>query len=264
MQGSEASQSQVPAYDGYTALAGFAFTLSLVTNFVETGKVRHRGDFPSRSLVKARPIVAGSVAGDFIAILQSPAIVAIGEGVVGSMIAAVLYDVVKRTLNRNVGDAITHQTQQAEQIERERGGDLEALVAAVEPSVRQTHAIIGNGAQQVNIYGGNVVINRFDADTKEYVNSSVEDRSLLEKDVSVASFNANSGYGGVFDEDIGRVIPVKITKETLARAKSVLSWGLNEYANGTGRRVTLRYFRLLALDGTPKRYVVVDASIPSV
>lgn len=32
-EGGEAAQHRVPAYDGYTSLAGFALTLSLVSNY---------------------------------------------------------------------------------------------------------------------------------------------------------------------------------------------------------------------------------------
>jgi hypothetical protein len=46
LTGETADEHQFQGYDGYMALAGFAWTLSLVSNYVETGEVRHRGDFP--------------------------------------------------------------------------------------------------------------------------------------------------------------------------------------------------------------------------
>jgi hypothetical protein len=45
LTGDTADEHQFQGYDGYMALAGFAWTLSLISNYVETGKVRHRGGF---------------------------------------------------------------------------------------------------------------------------------------------------------------------------------------------------------------------------
>jgi hypothetical protein len=136
------------------------------------------------------------------------------------------------------------------------------LVAAVEPAVRLSHSVIGNGVNVINIYGNNNQIEGYDANSKAYVSQSIEDRAIFNKDLSVDSFNANSGYGSVYDAEYGRTIPIKLTKNTLDGAKAVLSWGLHEYASGTGKKISLRFFRILSFDGTPKQYIVVNAEIP--
>lgn len=184
-------------------------------------------------------------------------------GVVSAAVARrFFYDLYQRTIDRNLGIRSEPNTDELGNLLRRRDGDVEALVAAIEPAVKQAHNVVGEGAQLVNIFGGVPKIGVFDEDTKRYVRSTVTDESRQVKDVSVASFNVNSGYGGVFDEDLGRIVTIKLTKHTLHTAKSVLSWGLDQYANGTGAKVTLKYYTLRALDGTPKQYVVVDAVIP--
>ena len=81
LTGDDADQHELQGYDGYMALAGFAFTLSLVTNFVETGKIRHRGDFQGRASVKAELTQPGSVLVPFIVELtQNPLVLAVGGG----------------------------------------------------------------------------------------------------------------------------------------------------------------------------------------
>jgi hypothetical protein len=263
LEGDDAEEHQLQAYDGYMALAGFAFTLSLVTNFVETGKIRHRGDFPGRGAVKAETTRPGSVIVPYVVeLVQNPVVLTIAGGLTLNVASNVLYDLMKRVIGRNLGEEVEAKSPQAAEIIERRGGDVEALVAAVEPSVRQTHSAIGNSSQVINIYGGAHVINKYNADTKRYVTQSVEDEVVREKLFSVASFNANSGHGSVFDFDLGRTVPIKLSKATLRANRAVLSWGLNEYANRTGRNVRLRYTRLLALDGTPKKYIIIEAEIP--
>jgi len=260
IDGGDASRHELPAYDGFMALAGFSLSLSLVTNYVETGKIRRRGDFVGRSSVKALPIEEGSVLTDFIVRMAEP--VVLGSVASGAAATSFLYDVFKRTIDRNLGNDTTVATDQLAELERTKYGDLEALVAATEPSVRQAHTVIGDGAKVINMFGGTHLVGHFDIETKAYVEGSYTDNTIREKNVSVASFNVNSGYGGVFDEDLGRVVPVKLTKQSLARAKAVLSWGLDQYANGTGNKISLKYFTVLALDKTVKQYIVVDANIP--
>jgi hypothetical protein len=263
LTGDTADEHQFQGYDGYMALAGFAWTLSLVSNYVDTGKVRHKGDFPGRQAVRAKAIGEGSVLAEFsVWMAQNPALAAIlglGGTVGVNMVSNLLYDVVKRVIDRNVGEDSDLQSDTLKQLLKVKGGDIEALVAATEPSVRQSHSVIGNGAQIINIYGGSHVINKYDKATRDYVIQNIEDKTLREKDFSVAAFNVNSGHGSVFDFDIGRTVPISMSRDTLRHYSSTFTWGLDQYARNTGARVALKYWRILAMDGTPKRYVVIEA-----
>jgi hypothetical protein len=176
-----------------------------------------------------------------------------------NMASNLIYDVVKRVIGRNIGKDDQPQSDLMKQLLGRRDGDIEALVAATEPSVRQSHSVIGNGAQIINIYGGSNVINKYDQATREYVVQNVEDREVHRNTFSVAAFNANSGHGSVFDFKLGRTIPIGMSREILREVSSVFSWGLDQYANRTDTHVSMKCWRILAMDGTPKRYVVVGA-----
>jgi hypothetical protein len=263
LTGDSADQNQFQGYDGYMSLAGFAWTLSLVSNYVETGKVRHRGDFPGRHAVRASALRPGSVIADFVVWIEQNPLLASALGVTGTIavnvISDLVCDVVKRVVDRNIGKEEAPRSDAMQTLLARRDGDIEALVAATEASVRQAHMVIGNGAQIINIYGGNNIINKYDYATKNYVIQNVEDREVREKDFSVAAFNANSGYGSVYDFDLGRTVPIGMSREVVRSLGSTFTWGLDQYANRTGKRVSLRYWRILAMDGTPKRYIVLDA-----
>jgi hypothetical protein len=260
LAGDMADQHQFEGYDGYMALAGFAWTLSLVSNYVETGKVRHRGDFPGRHSVRASAIAQGSVLADFtVWVAANPMLATAIGGVSLNLASSLIYDVTKRVISRNLGQDESPSSDQMKKVLDLRDGDIEALVAATEPSIRQSHSVIGNGAQVINIYGGKQVISRYDRDTKAYVQQNVEDKEIRVKSFSVAAFNANSGHGGVFDFDQGRTIPISMPRDVVRAVGSVFTWGIDQYANRTGKLVSIKYWRILAMDGTPKRYVVVDA-----
>lgn len=260
-RGGYADDHLLPAYDGYNALAGLSLSLSMVTNYVETGVIRHRGAFPGRLAVKTGPIEEGSVSSALIVAL--PAAVLIGGALIqGDEVKRVLYDIFKRTIDRNLGLPVEPETDTLRRLENTHGGDLEALVAAIEPSVRQSHSVIGEGVQTLNVYGGRNRVTQYNVETKAYVEGAIEDNRARDDEFSVSSFNVNTGYGRVFDADVGRVVPFKVNRGALDSTKAVLSWGLNEYANGTGRKVLIRYTVLNALDGTPKRYYILDASYP--
>ena len=258
LTGDAADYHQFQAYDGYNALAGFAWTLSLVTNYVETGVIRHRGDFPGRRAVRAKAISEGSLNADFIVwITDNAQMLGLGAGL-GA--APFLYSVVRRVIARNLGEDVADVDPEIAELNDKRGGDLEALVALTEPAIRQTHSVIGKGADDVTIVGGFNVLAELDHSTKAYVTENFEDDEFKEAIVTVAAFNANSGYGSVFDPSLGRTVPISMSRENLRRLRRVFSWGLDQYANRTGETIRIGFTRIMALDGTPKRYLIQAAS----
>lgn len=249
LTGDTADRHQFQGYDGYMALAGFAWTLALVTNYAETGKIRQRGEFLGRNAVRASAPAAGSIIADFAVWLEQNPAQVLG---IGSAVASVfLYDLVRRVIARNLGDHNLSETPEFKQLLARRAGDVEALVAKVEPAVRQTHAVIGNGARKMQILGGHNIINTYDERTRDYVKLNIEDDQEIESDFSVSAFNVNSGYGSVFDNRLGRTVPISMSREVLRKVSNVFTWGLDQYANKTGGRIVMKYTRILAMDGTP-------------
>lgn len=259
--GDTADQHQFQGYDGYMALAGFAWTLSLVTHYAETGKIRQRGEFDGRHAVRANALEEGSVIADFFVYLQTNPLEVFGAAAGGLAGGNFLNALVRRVINRNLGEPADDEAIAQLLASRARAGDVEALVAITEAPIRQTHSVIGAGADQILISGGINInpITTFNEATKEYVRQNVEDDNELTKDFSVSAFNANSGYGSVFDQDHGHVIPFSMKREKLRRLRQVFSWGLDQYSNRTGGKVTATFTRILAMDGRPKRYVILDA-----
>lgn len=257
LTGGTADEHQFQGYDGYMALAGFAWTLSLAANYADTGKIRQRGEFDGRHAVRAKAPEEGSVIADFFVLLQNNPVEIFGP-VVGAVGGTVLLSsLVRRVISRNLGE--DSRDEALAQLLASRSGDVEALIAISEAPIRQAHSVIGNGAEKIDISGGINIINTFNKDTKEYVKQSIEDNTEITKKFSVSAFNANSGYGSVFDENLGHVVPFSMNQERLRKFRPVFSWGLDQYSNKTGGRISATFTRILAMDGRPKRYVIVRA-----
>ncbi|MCA0996846.1 hypothetical protein [Alloyangia pacifica] len=260
LTGDLADTHKFQGYDGYMAMAGFAWTLSLVTNYAVTGEIRHKGDFPGRRLVHARAPQAGSVLVEMVSLLTSDPVQIFGGVAAGVGAGGLLTALVSRVINQNIGDEDPNSDRILGRFMDSRGGDIEALTAMAESPIRQTLKIIGNGVEEIYVSSGFNIINSFNEETKEYVNQNVIDNVEKMGDFSISAFNVNSGHGSVFDRKIGRVVPFSMGADVLEGNKRKFSWGLDQYASGKSGKLRLKYTRLLNMDGRPKRYIVLSAS----
>ena len=87
----------------------------------------------------------------------------------------------------------------------------------------------------------------------------VHDDTVKCKNVSVSAFNVNSGYGSVYDFELGRNVAFTMKKENLVKLRHIFSWGLDQYARKTGGLINICFSTTEWMDGRAKRYNVVDA-----
>lgn len=258
LTGGTADRHEFQGYDGYMAMAGFARTLSLVANYSETGKIRQRGEYVGREAVVAQIPRSGSVVADFLVTLhENPlAVLAIGNA---AAVAPFFYSLVRRIVESNVGPTQTPALPAVETLSVLRSGDVETLTSIAEAPIRQTHQVIGHGASKISIVGVVSVLANFTPTTKEYIQHSDIDPSVILKEVSVSAFNVNSGNGSVYDPDLGRTVAIQVPSEILSHYRSVLTWGLDQYAKQSGAMILLEFTRILAADGRAKKYIVISA-----
>lgn len=260
LSGDLSDRHQFEAYDGFTALAGAAWTLSLITNYVETGEIRHRGNFEGRHAVLANPMARGSLIADFSVLLQSQPSAIFGAIAASAGAGTLLYGLVHRVVSRNIGITPPPLNPETEALLNTKGGDIEALVGITEPSLRQAHDVIGSGAEEIAWIGGFSVMANFNAASKSYMKTNVKDARIVDREFTVTSFDGKSGNGSVFDNDLGHNVPIGMTKDTLDRYGSFFSWGLHQFINKTGKKIRMSFTQILAVDGRPKRYVVLSAA----
>jgi len=258
LTGGLASRHQIEGYDGFTALANSAFALSLIANYVETGVIRRKGDFPLRHTVHAEPIRVGSVTTDITVPLSDT--INVKHKTIGSPVALFL-GLAKRVVGGNIGVETPALNAETESVLRQKGGDVEALVSAVEPSMRRAHDAIGASATNFEWSSGFSAIGNFDAVSKAYMNDTVPDNTRRKKDVSVSGFLGNSGRGLVFDRELQRNVSVVMKRDTLNAIGRIFSYGLDEYMNHTGNLIRIEYTRMNSTDGRVKRFVIENAKV---
>lgn len=258
MTGGLADLHEIEANDGFYALSGAAFALTLVTGFVETGKIRHRGDFVGRHSVTAEPMTAGSMIANLRVSLGASHVRPFG--VTAPEQVGLLYGLMRRVIAGNTGVPSEPLNDVTKRVIEKRGGDVEALVSATEPSLRRAHEVIGQSASQLHWVGGASSLGNFDVRSKAYMKDSVLENKLLNKEVSVSGFLGNSGRGLVFDPDEGRNVSITMTRDTLRACGRVFSYGLDQYLNKTGNTIKIGMTRVLSTDGRVKRYVISSAA----
>jgi hypothetical protein len=255
LKGGAADRHRFQAYEGFNTFAGMSFTLALVANYVETGKVRHKGSFKGRGAVSAVAPASGSVIVEYAVSLATNPSAVFGAAITVSG-AALMRALVGQVLTRNTGK--TQASPDLASLMKSRRGDVEALISATEPSIRQAHDVIGNGAKQLYVASG-INLAKLNAKTKEYIRSSHPENIPLTGKFTVTGFYGNSGHGSVFDKSIGKNMPFDMPKAVLDDVGPTFSWGLDQYTNNTGKRVVITYTRILSMDGTPKKYKVIAA-----
>lgn len=162
-------------------------------------------------------------------------------------------------LSKATGRAATPSDTKITKIEDERGADIEALVDAIEPSLRRAHAPINRGAQNIVIVNGDHNTINFDSQTKEYVNATTTDPDIYEKAFSIPSFNVNSGYGRAFDKEEGRTIPFQVVTDAEPNTKAIIASSLQRYATQETPWIHLKHERIVSPNGRIKKLLVSGA-----
>ena len=263
-EGGLADQHKIPAYEGTKSLEGISRSILIVSNFLVEGRVRRRefGQVPlTFNMIAHRP---GSFATIYEVAYQAAVIGApvLGE-LAGGVATNLLSDLLKTVYRRATGQPDVDTPESVEELEEERGGDVAALVEAVEPAVRLGHNVINYGVININVNQGsgdrssNLV--EFDRRTKQYMWESVIDNKIRVKLFSIASFNANQGTGRAFDLEEGRSIPYELSNDVDRKSIETLLDSIGSYARrrrlGDNLRsgVILQYTSVNAADGRIKK-----------
>lgn len=261
-EGDLADEHKLPAFSASESLVGISKAIIIPTNYLFEGNVKRRylNNVPFELNVVAHRPGSFETVFELVFDLGLPVATGVGIGITANFIT----DFVKTIASRAVGGRAGGRIAELEAEGRLPAGDLAALVDAIEPSVRQSHRTIGDGAQVINIVGdGNIVT--FNQNTKEYVSATVDNDVVRVKSFSVASLNSNTGYGRVYDNEEGRTIPFQLPSNIDGPSMSALLQSFNRYArrrwmgNDEASLVAIRYRTLDSVDGTVKKILPISA-----
>ncbi|MDW6025174.1 hypothetical protein SAZ10_25780 [Mesorhizobium sp. BAC0120] len=262
--GAMAEEHRVPAYEAAESLRGISLAVMISSYYLVEGRVRHR-KFESRkfelNLVAQRP-------GSFESVLElasDPTLISIALGLSTSIGGTFIYEFIKSIINRSIGGSGEASIEALEAEDRLKTGDLTALVEAIEPAMRGAHKSIGYGASNIFIITGDHNNINLNERTKDYVHTSKLSKSIQIKRFSVASFNANSGYGRAYDFEERRTIPFEISSSIDRKSLSALLKSFDSYArrrrfgDDLASSVALKYQPVLSADGRVKKLSIIAA-----
>lgn len=242
--GREARRHHIEANEGLESLSGLAHAATLVAHYTVTSVVRQRTPYDDRLrffFQEARP-------GSLTAILALGGALAVGAG--GNLVYDVLKEVWKRATGTGEGGDINSGDRMF------RAGDIDALTEAVSPSLLRGHSWIGQHDQNISIKTGRQILVDLNQRTKEYLQNEIFEEGLSNQDVRVAALNVNSRYGRAFFIDLGRTIPFKVDRNATPQTMPNLALFLRQYAQRNGATVTIRFQKILYIDGRLKRIII--------
>lgn len=249
-EGLDADRHLLDALTGGESLAGFGHALTLVAHYAATEKVKFRAPYSRDVRFYFQKSREGSL--EWMLHAASPDNIALGLGAGG------LINLVSYVFARSIGQD-SDLLDDVDGIEQ-RAGDLEALVEAVEPSLRKAHRAIGTTAKTITLFDNSSKKTSvfFDATSKEYLNDDI-DAGTSTQDVSIPAMNINSRYGRAYFSDLSRTVPFKVSLDATPRTITELSRALDDYANKNGVTVNIRFLRIKSSDERLKRIVIYDA-----
>lgn len=264
--GGAAKQHKLPAYEAVQSLYGISRSLLIIANYLSEGRVRRRDFKPQAFELNIVAHQEGSFETVF-ELLTSPEAMTICSGIGLGVAGNFVTDFIKSMWRRSVGEEADQSIENMEREEALNAGDLEALVDAIEPAMREAHKSINFGASNILIIRGDNNIVTLNSKTKDYVNSSYIEDIVRIKLFSVASFNANSGYGRAFDFEEGRTIPFQLMPDA---DRPTIETILSSMASYTRRKrlgdnlasaVAFQYNAVISSDGRVKRLKVIRATM---
>lgn len=102
---------------------------------------------------------------------------------------------------------------------------------------------------------------QFDASTKSYLESEVEDTDVV-LFTNVSAFNAVSKNGRLYDQELKRTVPFTVSKSPFPGTEEALRESLRNYTRGWPSDIRITVRKELAGDRRLKRYHVAAAEVP--
>ncbi|MFY0610701.1 MAG: hypothetical protein JXQ99_04170 [Hyphomicrobiaceae bacterium] len=262
--GQLAKDHVLPAYEAGLAIANIARAISIPAAYLEGMRVQKKNVSARYFQLNLTTQREGSYEAVYQFVMNAALLGSLGQAVGINITADFVKQFVYTVINRAVGRAGDSGIEALEQSESLNPGDLAALGDAIEPALRESHRIIGNGAGSITIIGShnNIV---FDSRTKSHLNTSVTDDTVRVREFSVASFNANTGNGRVFDFEEGRTIFFELDRDADAQTIQLLTQSMSNYAisrrlgDEMSSRVALVYDTVEDVNGHTKKLTVFEA-----
>lgn len=265
--GDDADRNVLPAHDGAQSLEGITWSLSLLSNYMASGQVRHRGNLDNRIKLYISPPRRGSFITDVVLFVTQPENIFL-TSVIGtytvSTVGNTMNSIISYAFKKVCGINNDEEEQDLRRLRKLPSGDIEANLDAIEPSLKRAHTVIGEGANKLIIARSRTPIIELNGQTKAYVKTDIQADYESEHMVGVGALNVNQGSGRVYIDKIGKTVPFNVVKEPDQGTYTTLSWSLDRYARGMPSSILIRCIEVYSIDDRIKRLIVIGArKLPS-
>lgn len=251
-RGLDAEEGHIEAFAGIESAAGIARALTLIAHYAATGSVRRRFPFDDTIQFYLEGTEQGSFNWKLSAAIAAP--LALG------LATNAIYDLSVLAIGRAIGEEPAGISQEVEKLNKDKSGDIDALVEAIEPALKKAHYGIGETAREIVIEETTTrrVMVKFDSLSASYLKDSVQADDDIQ-DVAISALNVNDRTGRAYFLDLQRTIPFRVSKDADPRTMIILSSGINRYANRLPAPIRLTFSRVEAIDGRLKRIIILKA-----
>lgn len=259
--GGLADEHRLPVYAGAESISGVGRSIIIVANYMFEGRVRSR-QFKFRDF---QVNYVASQEGSFDAILEIVYHEDVLRAAAGGLATLGVAGLLKGVWGMVTGLGEGKEIQKLEAEEKISSGDLGALAAVCEPSIRKGHTVINNfGVINGDVKIGDKNIANMDPVTKSYVNSNFFNETPREREMSVSGFYVNSSEGYMFDYERGHNVSFKVDDTADNETYAAIGHSLSEYNNSRfgskqDSRIHVLYTSMDSIDDREKKLFVLRA-----
>ncbi len=251
----DAEDGRLDMYDAAVSLQGFSKALSITTHaLLNEGEVRRKGNRIEGAQLFLLPSKRGS--------FEQLVTLAINnqEAIGASIAAAAFYDMIKWTWAKTLDLAdyepqTPHVKKIADRVDPTFGEIEEALEIPLEqahrPIKKDSDVIVTLTRPRV----GEII--RLDTDTLSSVSVSLNPDVIEGIVCNITRYNILSGYGRLYDDELGRTVSFVIGDEVTSNQKQLLTWSLHYAQEEEGEgKIEIDARKVESAKGTLKRYVI--------
>jgi len=242
-------------YDGTASLFGLAKAMQISSHAGVTGEIKFQAPHANAADVYMDRSRKGSFVQDVIIFITNQYTVAGLSGL--SLTVPLMQDFIQYSFGRACGKQTRPRDPRVFDI-LSNDGAFDALSEALDGPLTEMHRIAHFRGIDSSFLVDNQPVLYFDQESYRNLTELIYVNEEESIQGSIASLNANSKKGRIFDFELGRTIPFELSRESDIQNFEVLSRSLDRYARGSESTVEMSVRRVKNRVQNTKKYYLVS------
>jgi hypothetical protein len=255
-EGGDADDHLLELYDGTSSLHGFAQALQITTHAYLHGQVYSKATALKGATLYLKAARPGSLVTDLIAKIEKyPPTVSVSAGS--------FYDFMRLTFARATGNLDAKaETAYVQRLLENDEPFFDDLSETLEGSLQRAHRAIEKGGVD------RVILERprgeelgvFNKETCLWVNTREEKPDVFELTGNVTRYNSVTGNGRAYVNEVGRIVPFRLSEDFSFGKRGRLTWSLHGSAINVSHQLDIQARKVESSHGDVKRLILVDVN----